>query len=155
MKRTIIALSAIVALVAIGAIASGCGSAATTRSVVTKAPSVPKTATVIITHAVKGCHNWSVNGNTPASRQTVKLSKGGVLTVTDNDLMPHSLVQTKGSAATITTGKMNHSGAQATVSFPAAGVYNLTTKAGEDYPSASGVKTVGEDHTLKLKVVVS
>jgi plastocyanin len=154
-KRRILALSAIAALVALGAIASGCGSAATTRSVASKAQttsSAPKTATVIITHVTKGCHSWSVNGNTPAASQTVKLSTGGSLTVTNNDVMPHTLVQTKGPATTIATSKMSHTGAQATVSFPADGTYVFTTKAGEDY--SSGIKTVGADHTLKLKVVV-
>lgn len=156
MKSKIIPISAIAVLVAIGVMASGCGSAATTRSVVSKAaktPGAPKTATAIITHVVKGCHDLSVNGNTASADQTVKLSQGGTLTVTDNDVMPHTLIQSKGPAATISGGKMSHAGAQSTVSFPSPGVYNLTTKAGEDY--TKGVTTTGDDHVLKLKVVVS
>jgi plastocyanin len=156
MKSKIIPISVIAALVAFGLLAAGCGSAATTRSIVTKAPkaaSAPKTATAIITHVVKGCHDWSVNGNTAAADQTVKLSQGGTLTVTDNDVMPHTLIQSKGPAASISGGKMSHAGAQSTVSFPSPGVYNLTTKAGEDY--TKGVTTTGADHVLKLTVVVS
>jgi hypothetical protein len=67
--------------------------------------------------------------------------------------MSHLLLQTGGPVAAVATApKMGHMGAQAKVSFPAAGVYHFTTKAGEDY--MSGVKTVGEDHTLKLDVIV-
>jgi hypothetical protein len=38
------------------------------------------------------------------------------------------------------------------VTFPAAGTYVLSTKAGEDY--MKGIKTIGEDNTLKIRVVV-
>jgi hypothetical protein len=156
MKSKIIPISAIAALVVFGLLAAGCGSAATTRSVVSKASttsSSPKTATAIITHVVNGCHDLSVNGNTPSADQTVKLAQGGSLTVTDNDVMPHTLIQSNGPAATIAAAKMSHAGAQSTVSFPSPGVYTLTTKAGEDY--TKGVTTTGADHVLHLKVVVS
>ena len=47
---------------------------------------------------------------------------------------------------------MSHVGATASVKFPRAGTYVFTTKAGEDY--MKGVKTIGEDNVLTLKVVV-
>ena len=34
-------------------------------------------------------------------------------------------------------------------------VYTLGTKAGEDYPSMAGMKTVGEDNVLRLVVTVT
>ena len=38
------------------------------------------------------------------------------------------------------------------VRFPKAGVYRFATKAGEDY--SKGVRTLGPDNTLKLRVIV-
>ena len=48
---------------------------------------------------------------------------------------------------------MNHAGATTHVKFAKAGVYTFTTRAGEDY--MKGVKTIGEDNVLKLKVTVT
>ena len=50
------------------------------------------------------------------------------------------------------SGMMGRMGATVKVTFPAAGVYKLTTKAGEDY--MQGMKTIGEDNVLKLTVTV-
>ena len=49
---------------------------------------------------------------------------------------------------------MNHPGSQATMVFPTAGTYTFKTVAGEDYPSAAGLTTVGEDNVLRLTVTV-
>jgi len=48
---------------------------------------------------------------------------------------------------------MTHMGASTKVVFSKAGVYRFTTRAGEDY--MSGMKTVGEDNVLRLRVTVS
>jgi hypothetical protein len=150
MKRPIIALVG-TALAVAGGLVAGCGSGAQTAT-----PSAPKTAKLLITHVTRGCHDWSVNGGSPAPSQTVSLRRGGSLTVTNKDVMPHTLVQIKGPAAAgATAPQMTHMGAQAKISFARAGVYHFTTKAGEDYPYASGVKTVGADHTLQLEVTVT
>ena len=68
--------------------------------------------------------------------------------------MPHKLVKLSGKAVTF-VGKpnMRHMSATLRVTFPKAGVYTFKTKAGEDY--MSGVKTIGEDNVLRLKVRVS
>jgi hypothetical protein len=50
---------------------------------------------------------------------------------------------------------MNHMSASVKVTFSKAGVYKLTTRAGEDYPSMKGMKTIGEDNVLRLTVKVS
>ena len=154
MKRTILALAASVAAV----FAVGVGSAAAA------AP------TLTIQHQVKGCHNWSLNAGPLRVSQTVHLAKGGSLTITNSDVMPHQLIKLSGAPvvmkltsignpsvgmmkAPYAPGMMAHMSAKLKVSFAKAGTYTFTTKAGEDY--MKGVKTVGEDNVLKLKVIVA
>jgi hypothetical protein len=126
-------------------------------------------ASLLIRHQSHGCHSWSVNGGRFKPTQSVSLRRGGWLTVTDNDVMAHLLVQTNGPAkAKITRvpsavhdlktnlkgpGLMAHIGASVKVSFARAGVYRFTTSAGEDY--MPGIKTIGEDNVLRLTVTVS
>jgi hypothetical protein len=126
-------------------------------------------STLVITHKVQGCHIWALNGARPAVNQTIRLHPGQTLTIRNNDVMPHQLIKTSGSAivmrllatGTMSTGTlkapyaggmMPHMASVLRVSFPKAGTYVLRTKAGEDY--MAGVKTVGEDNVLKVKVVV-
>jgi hypothetical protein len=47
---------------------------------------------------------------------------------------------------------MSHAAATMHVKFANAGVYTFKTKAGEDY--MKGVKTIGADNVLRLKVTV-
>lgn len=114
--------------------------------------SLPGSAGVLIRHQVHGCHAWSVNGGPFAASQTISLSRNALLTVTNNDVMPHKLVQVSGPAAVLKHVAMGHMTATATVRFPSVGVYRFTTKAGEDY--MSGMKTIGEDNVLVLIVRV-
>ena len=126
-------------------------------------------ANLTIRHQVKGCHMWSLNGGKYGTSQVVKLSRGASLTITDNDMMPHQLVQLGGAAvserlvkpgsmsmgkmkAPYATGLMPHMGATLTVKFTKPGVYKFRTKALEDYMP---IKTVGEDNVLRVTVVVS
>lgn len=116
-------------------------------------PAVPQTATVAITHVLRGCHDFSVNGAVATSPSaTIHLAAGGTLRMQDNDVMPHQLVLAHGEQAQMSGVNMNHMGATSSVTFPAAGTYTFTTKPGEDY--TSGITTVGPDNTLKLTVVV-
>jgi len=118
------------------------------------APQAPRNASVMIEHVTRGCHAMLVNDSTtPTPSATIHLGVGGSLHVTDNDVMPHRLLQLAGPTAGFTGASMSHMGAQSTVTFPSAGTYSLTTKAGEDY--APGIKTIGPDNTLRLKVVVA
>lgn len=154
MKRMILALAVSVAAV----FAVGVGSAAAA------------TPTLTIEHQLKGCHIWSLNAGPVRVSQTVHLAKGGSLTVLNSDLMPHQLIKLSGGPvvmklasvgnpsvgmmkAPYAMGMMAHMSAKLKVSFAKAGTYTFTTKAGEDY--MSGVKTVGEDNVLKLKVIVA
>jgi hypothetical protein len=134
---------AIASFVALALIAAGVAVAA------------PKSATLTIRHELRGCHSWSLNNTSWRASQAITLSRGAVLTVVDNDVMPHTLIQANGRAhkAVISGASMKRIGAKARVSFPAKGTYIFTTKTGEDY--MKGVKTIGEDNVLKLVVTVT
>ena len=52
----------------------------------------------------------------------------------DNDVMPHKLVQLAGPGVRYTGNPaLRHVSASVDVTFPKAGVYRFTTKAGKDY----------------------
>ena len=118
------------------------------------APASPQAGTVLtIRHQLRGCHTWSVNGGAYTASQSISLAKGSTLTVVDNDVMPHKLVQLSGPVLRLAkSANMNHPGAQTSVSFARAGVYKLTTHPGEDY--VKGIKTIGADNVLRLTVTV-
>jgi plastocyanin len=112
-------------------------------------------STVTIRHQMRGCHTWSVNGGAYKASQAMRIRRGSSVTFTNNDVMPHTLIKTTGSAVTIRHAKMAHMGATAKVVFAHAGAYKFITKPGEDYPTMKGMKTIGEDNTLRLTVRVS
>ena len=117
------------------------------------AASAPGHASLLIRHQMRGCHSWSVNGGAFKPSQSITLRRGGWLTLTDNDVMSHRLVETSGPTLLIAHPTLSHTGATLKVTFLKPGVYHFTTKAGEDY--MSGIKTTGEDNVLRLTVVVS
>src|SRR2546421_7285122 len=106
--------------------------------------------TLTIRHQMRGCHSWSFDGKTWRASQSATIARGGVLTIVDNDVMPHTLMQVRGPKALVTGTAMKHMGAQAHVVFTAKGTYVFTTKVGEDY--TKGVVTMGEDNVLRLVV---
>jgi len=110
---------------------------------------------VVIRHQMRGCHAWSVNGGTYKASQVVRITRGTSITFTNNDVMRHTLIQTKGAKVVLSHAKMGHMGATAKVSFSKAGVYKFKTSFGEDYPGMTGMKTIGEDKNLKLTVTVT
>lgn len=108
---------------------------------------------LIIRHQTRGCHAWSLNGGPYKASLTVTLKRGAHLEVGNNDVMPHKLVKVAGPAAKfVPSASMNSLGAMTEIRFTKASVYRFTTKAGEDY--SKGIKTIGEDNVLKLKVTV-
>jgi len=134
--------TALIAFVALGAIVAATAFAAT-----------PRHASITIRHEVKGCHSWALGHGSPTSHLGTTLAAGGSITFTDNDVMSHQLVMKSGPAKVLAgVHAMSHIGATAKVTFPRAGTYRFTTKAGEDY--TKGIKTVGEDHVLTLTVTV-
>jgi hypothetical protein len=135
-------------------------------------PATQASVPVQIRHQTAGCHSWSANGSPFRAALSVKLARGGSLTVTNNDVMPHQLMRLSGSRvvyslvnpgsmggsmmgtlkAPYASGMMPHMGAALRVTFARAGVYTFRTAAGEDY--MKGVKTTGADNVLKLVVTV-
>lgn len=113
----------------------------------------PRAATLTIRHQTHGCHSWSLDGKSWNPTQKLSLAAGGKVTVVDNDVMPHSLIQVSGPKASLNGAAMKHMGATAKITFPAKGTYVFKTRAGEDY--MKGVKTTGEDNVLRLVVTVS
>ena len=137
MRRTLTGIALIAATGAFGAAALAAG------------PS----STVLIRHQVRGCHTWSVNGGQWKASQSTSIARNGAITIVDNDIMPHKLIQKSGpSARYVGKPAMNHMGASVKVVFPKAGVYRFITKAGEDY--MAGMKTIGDDNVLRLTVTV-
>jgi hypothetical protein len=112
----------------------------------------PKSATLTIRHQTQGCHSWSLNGSAWHPFQSTSLARGGMLTVVDTDVMPHTLIEVSGPKAAIAGAAMRHLDARARVVFLTKGTYVFKTKAGEDY--MKGVKTTGEDNVLRLVVKV-
>jgi hypothetical protein len=125
--------------------------------------------TILIRHQTHGCHAWALGVGKPyKAAQSLKLTRGSSITVVDNDVMAHKLIQTSGQHVAITkvpstvkdlsreftgAGVMAHPGAAVKVVFAKAGVYKFTTRFGEDYMKMPD--TIGEDNHLTLTVVVS
>jgi hypothetical protein len=133
----------------------------------TSASAAANPSTLIIRHQLHGCHSWSANGDAYKPNQAITLHRGASLSVTNNDVMSHKLIETSGPAVTIVRVKtgmgmglkgtfapamLPRMGSSSKLTFSKPGVYKFTTKAGEDY--MSGVKTIGEDNVLRLTVTV-
>jgi plastocyanin len=112
----------------------------------------PRSSSLVIRHQLRGCHAWALKGGAFKATQALTLSARGTVTITNNDVMPHTLVQLAGPAARLYSPAMTHIGAVSKVTFARIGVYVFGTKAGEDY--MKGVKTIGEDNVLRLVVTV-
>ena len=121
---------------------------------VTSAAPAGGTGTVMIRHQVRGCHSWSFDAGPFKPSLSISVSAGTVLSFTNNDLMPHKLVQTGGPTVRVARPNMSKMASSATVKLARKGVYRFTTKPGEDYAWAGSVKTVGEDNVLGLTVHV-
>jgi hypothetical protein len=120
----------------------------------TSSANTPRQARIEIRHQTRGCHSWALNGGAYRATVSARLPRGGFITVVNDDVMPHKLIQKSGPAVRYGGNRaMKHMGASLKVTFSKPGSYHFITKAGEDY--MSGVKTVGEDNVLRLTVKVS
>ena len=106
-----------------------------------------------IRHQLRGCHTWSFNNGPYKASLKITVARGTTLKVTDNDMMPHKLLQLAGPKAKLIAPAMRHMSAQAKITFAKKGTYKFTTKPGEDY--MKGIKTIGPDNVLKLTVTIS
>lgn len=112
------------------------------------------TATITISHEMRGCHMWQLGSGKPTPNLKISIARGTTVRFVNNDIMPHKLVQVAGPKLMLTHPDMNRLAAVATVKFAHAGTYRLTTKPGEDYKTFGGQKTMGEDYVLHLTVHV-
>jgi plastocyanin len=128
--------------------------AALSALAVTSAAPAGGGATVTIRHQMRGCHSWSFNSGPFKASQSVTVKAGTVLRFTNNDVMPHKLVQVAGPKMRLAHPNMLKMASSATVKLTQKGLYRFTTRAGEDYAWAGSMKTVGEDNVLRLTVQV-
>jgi plastocyanin len=112
------------------------------------------TATITISHQMRGCHEWQLGTGAPKPTLGMTLKAGTVLRFVNDDVMPHKLVQQGGPKLTLSHPNMKRMGASTAVKFGRTGVYRFTTKAGEDYPWMHSMKTIGKDYILHLTVRV-
>ena len=103
---------------------------------------------------MRGCHSWSFNSGPFKPSLSLSVKAGTVLKITNNDVMPHKLVQTTGLKLRLVHPNMSKMASSTTVTLTQKGVYRFTTKAGEDYAWARSMKTAGEDNVLHLTVHV-
>jgi plastocyanin len=128
--------------------------AAVAALAVTAAAPAGGTGTITIRHQMRGCHSWSFNSGPfkPSLSVTVKI--GTVLRITNNDVMPHRLIQTAGPKVRLAHPNMIKMASSVTVKLTQKGSYRFTTQFGEDYAWAASMKTTGEDNVLHLTVRV-
>jgi len=122
---------------------------------VTSAAPAGSTATIAIRHQMRGCHSWSFNSGPFKASLGVTVRAGTVLKFTNNDVMPHKVIQAAGPKVRFTHPNLSKVASSATVKLTQKGVYRFTTKPGEDYSWAGSMKTIGEDHVLLLTVRVN
>jgi hypothetical protein len=152
MRKPMIALagSAVVALVALGtAFAHGPGPVHSPSGRVLKMQATGPLELTIV-HIVNGCHNWT-NGKTIAEKADLTLSRGARLTILNQDVDIHKLVQLAGPR--IALGKPMGMNASAKLRFTRAGLYRFKTVTSE-MPGMPEMKTVGPDYRLLLSVHV-
>ncbi|HEX6662314.1 MAG TPA: hypothetical protein VF025_01455 [Gaiellaceae bacterium] len=130
------------------------GGAALATLVLAPGAGAAPTATVTISHQTRGCHSWAFASGPVRSSLSVTVSAGTMLRFRNDDLMPHTLIQTAGPKLHLVHPSMKGMASTAWTTLAQKGVYRFTTKAGEDYPSAGSVHTTGEDHVLRLTVRV-
>jgi plastocyanin len=132
---------------------SGASATPSSKQTHPSAPASAQDAALLIRHQKAHCHAWSYNGDGYTADQAAQLAVGDSITVTNNDVMSHRLVELSGPSTTITTAAMDKIGATSKVTFATPGTYILGTKPGEDY--SKGIVTTGNDNVLRVKVVVS
>ena len=120
----------------------------------TMAMSVSGNAKLWILHVDKGCHSWS-NGSRVAETVRLSMHRGAQLTILNEDVDVHQLVEMRGPRAFLGSPlmMMNHA---TIVTFRKAGVYHFKTRVVEmkGMNMMPKVDTKGPDHSLYLVVTV-
>jgi hypothetical protein len=111
------------------------------------------TQKLTIRHVQKGCHVWS-DGETTGAMMRVHLKRGQKLSILDQDVDPHQMLQFAGPMHLQMGGPMMMNRGM-TLAFTKKGVYRLGTKTVEMKGGGMDVKTVGPDNHLRLVVTVA
>jgi plastocyanin len=117
---------------------------------VASSASAGRTATITISHQMRGCHMWQLGNGKPHASLSLTFPAGTVVRFVNNDVMPHKLIQQAGPKLLLKGANMNHMSATTLVKLGRKGVYRFTTRPGEDYQWAQSMKTTGEDYVLHL-----
>ena len=151
MKKLLLTISAALAvgLAVMGtALAHGPGPVhAPTGRVITMHGQSPE---ITIVHIVQGCHNWT-NGSKLAERAEATMRAGGSLTILNQDVDFHRIVQLSGPR--IATGSRMMMNMSTKLRFAKSGTYHFKTVTSE-MPGMMNMKTVGPDYRLLLTVQV-
>lgn len=110
----------------------------------------PAAYKLAIVHVQRGCHEWA-DGKQHGAMMRITLRQGARLSILDQDVDPHQLVQLGGPKLQLGGPMMTGDGTQ--VLFAKAGTYRLKTKTLE-MPGMAEVETTGPDNTLMLTVRV-
>ena len=140
-------------------VGSGMGTTAVmtrTGSMMGAAPTTTTTTRTValsIRHVLRGCHVWNENGR-QAAMMRISLQRGGRLSILDQDLDAHKLVEVSGPRLMMPAAMSMMDTANLRFTHP--GVYRLATKTvevpGAEMPEAP---TIGPDNHLKLVVTVT
>lgn len=151
-RLTVVWIAAGVAGLAMAALATAHGPG---KPVPWKGPGISlgrtSAAKLTIVHVQRGCHVWAA-GKRRGGAATVTLRRGGSLTVVNQDIDFHRVVQTAGAQVRL-SGRALHMLERERLVFPRAGVYRFRTRK-VDMPMMHGVETTGPDWLLTLVVRV-
>lgn len=111
------------------------------------------TRKLTIQHVQKGCHVWS-DGKTTTAMMRLRLKPGQKLSILDQDVDAHQMLQFAGPMHLPMSGPMMMNRGL-TLAFMKKGVYHLGTKTVEMSGGGMDVKTVGPDNQLRLMVTVA
>jgi hypothetical protein len=117
------------------------------------ASTAPASSKLTIQHVRRGCHVWS-NGKMTSPMMRLALKPGGTLSVLDQDVDAHQMLQFAGPMRLHMGGPMMMARGT-TITFPRKGVYRLGTKTVEMPGQMMDVKTIGPDNKLRLVVTVA
>jgi hypothetical protein len=113
----------------------------------------PASSKLTIQHVQRGCHVWS-NGETIGKTMRLRLRSGGRLSVLDQDVDAHQMLQFAGPMR-LHMGAPMMMARGTTITFRKKGVYRLGTRTVEMPGGMPEVKTQGPDNKLRLVVTVA
>lgn len=111
-----------------------------------------KTIQLAIVHTVHGCHVWQSATRDVGAATTVRVARGGKVTIRISCPMDFTLEQLAGPPLALGDATV-HTGTQRTFRFAAKGVYILRATNIQS-SEQMGLQTIGADNVLTLTVTV-